>query len=208
MARPAPPAEATAAPTLDALAVEEQGCRRCDLYRDATQAVPGRGARKSPLMLVGEQPGNSEDLAGEPFIGPAGRVLATSLEQAGIDPADTFTTNAVKHFKFEQRGKRRLHKSPAIREIDACGIWLQREIELVEPRVIVALGASAARALLRRRVVLKNERGQLGEFAGRQLLITVHPSWLLRLRDEDDRARERQRFVEDLQLALAAAGAA
>lgn len=191
--------------SLPALTRQEQACTRCELYREATQVVPGRGPRRARLMLVGEQPGDREDLAGEPFVGPAGRVLAEALAQAGVDPDEAFVTNAVKHFKFELRGKRRLHKSPNVREIEACQVWLERELALVQPRVVVALGASAARALLGRRVLLGRERGQLQPFAGdRQLIVTVHPSYLLRLRGAASRAAERERLVADLARAAAA----
>jgi uracil-DNA glycosylase len=204
VATPLPP-DPPPARSLQALAVQEQQCRRCDLYRNATQAVPGRGVRESALMLVGEQPGDREDLAGEPFVGPAGRVLAQAMSDAGIDPSKTFVTNAVKHFKFELRGKRRLHKTPNVREIEACHLWLEREIALVQPQVIVALGASAARALLRRRVVLGNERGVLQPFGdGRQLMVTVHPSYLVRLRDAQAKAAERGRLVDELRVAVLA----
>src|SRR6202161_1920447 len=133
--------------SLGKLAQAEADCRRCPLYRDATQAVPGEGPKRATFMLVGEQPGDKEDLAGKPFVGPAGRVLDAALKDAGIDRAQTFVTNAVKHFKHEMRGKRRLHKRPNNYEIERCKIWLDRERALVQPRSVIALGVSAARSL-------------------------------------------------------------
>ena len=190
-----------AARSLSRLAELEQACRRCDLFRHATQVVPGRGARRAPLMLVGEQPGDREDLAGEPFVGPAGRVLAEALEAAGIAADTVYATNAVKHFKFEPRGKRRLHRKPNAAQIEACNLWLQRELALVRPRSVVALGATAARALLGRSVTIGALRGQALAMGGRELYVTIHPSWLLRMRDRAERARQFARFVEELRRA-------
>lgn len=192
--------EARSARSLRALARLEYACTRCDLYLPATQVVPGRGPRRARLMLVGEQPGDSEDRVGEPFVGPAGRLLAQALEQAGLDPGAVYLTNAVKHFRFEQRGKRRLHKKPSAAQIDACNLWLQREIALVRPATVLALGASAARALLGRPAAVSRLRGRALELPGGGVLrITVHPSWLLRQRDQQARHREFARFVADLQ---------
>ncbi len=166
-------------------------CQRCDLYRHATQAVAGEGPAKAPLLLVGEQPGDEEDLRGKPFVGPAGRLLDQLLQEAGIARDDVFITNAVKHFKWEPRGKRRLHKRPDQREIAACGYWLQRELETIGPRIIVALGASAQSALLGSRRPIDSAREQLWPHdSGAQVIVTYHPSALLRARDEGvDRLR-------------------
>ncbi len=176
-----------------------QGCRRCPLWRDATQGVCGEGPAKAKLMIVGEQPGDQEDLAGRPFIGPAGQVLDAALAAAGIDRADVFLTNAVKHFKHEPRGKRRMHKTPAVSEISACRWWLDHERRLVKPRVILALGATASLGVLGRKVAVTQERGQsipLSE--GASAFITIHPAYLLRLPDAESREREHARFFEDL----------
>lgn len=176
-----------------------QGCRRCPLWRDATQGVCGEGPRKARLMIVGEQPGDQEDLAGHPFVGPAGKVLDTALEEARIDREDVFVTNAVKHFKHEPRGKRRLHKTPAASEVSACRWWLDAERRLVKPKVIVTLGATAALGVLGRKVAVTRERGHGIDLPdGAKALLTVHPSYLLRLPDEAAKRAERDRFVADL----------
>ena len=185
--------------SLAALARAEGSCTRCPLYKDATQAVPGNGKASARIMLVGEQPGNDEDLAGEPFIGPAGRMLDKALADAGITRADTFVTNAVKHFKFELRGKRRLHKKPSAYEIERCNWWLDLEKRIVGPELIVALGVTAARALTGRPVTIARVRRTVMSSDGFRLVVTVHPSSLLRLPDEVSRKREYQRFVSDLQ---------
>lgn len=188
--------------SLSALRRLEQECRRCELYLPATQVVPGRGRGGAPLMLVGEQPGDREDLAGEPFVGPAGRVLADALEQAGIDPDRVFLTNAVKHFRFEPRGKRRLHKKPSVAHVTACNAWLHRELALVKPRVVVALGATAARALSGRPMAVGATRGRpIALEQGPTLWVTVHPSALLRLRDRAARDAAFAAFVSDLRAA-------
>ena len=176
-----------------------QACRRCPLWRDATQGVCGEGPRKAAVMIVGEQPGDQEDLSGHPFVGPAGKVLDAALEEAGIDRDDVFVTNAVKHFKHEPRGKRRLHKTPNAGEISACRWWLDAERRLVKPRVIVAMGATAALGVLGRKVAVTKERGRpmdLGD--GARAVLTVHPSYLLRIPDAAAKAGERDRFVSDL----------
>ncbi|WP_119679049.1 UdgX family uracil-DNA binding protein [Indioceanicola profundi] len=179
-----------------------QACRRCPLWQPATQAVPGEGPPNAALMLVGEQPGDQEDLAGRPFVGPAGQVLDRALAEAGIVRADAYLTNAVKHFKFTPRGKRRIHQKPDAGEIESCRWWLEEEIRTVRPRLIVALGATAGRALLGREVKVQQERGRMMEIGeGRRLLLTVHPSYLLRLPDEAAKVREYARFVEDLRMA-------
>ena len=174
-------------------------CRRCDLWRHATQAVPGDGPKAAALMLVGEQPGDAEDLSGRPFVGPAGHVLDKALAQAGLDRERLFVTNAVKHFKFEPRGKRRLHKRPDAGEVTACRFWLDAELAAVAPRVVVALGATAAFAVLGRNVPVLASRGRQFEIDdGVVAVVTIHPSYLLRLRDQADRAREMAGFVADL----------
>ena len=185
--------------SLKALAVAEAACTRCPLYKFATQAVPGEGRAHSRLMLVGEQPGDKEDLAGKPFVGPAGRILDQALADAGIARSDTFVTNAVKHFKFEERGKRRLHKRPNAYEIERCKWWLDHERAIVKPAAIVALGASAGRSLFGRIVTIAKMRGQAFQLAdGTAAFVTIHPSWLLRIEDEADKKREYRAFVDDL----------
>jgi uracil-DNA glycosylase len=185
--------------TFKALAQAEAACTRCPLYRHATQVVPGEGSPRARLMMVGEQPGNQEDLDGRPFVGPAGRMLDRAVTEAGIDRKQVFVTNAVKHFKFEQRGKRRLHKKPNAYEIDRCRWWLDLERKLVKPEVIVALGATAARALTGRPVTIAKVRGMaLPLEGGSRMVTTIHPSYLLRIRDDDDKAAEYRRFVQDL----------
>jgi len=191
---------------LEALAAEAKTCTRCDLYRNATQTVFGEGPADAALMLIGEQPGDQEDLQGRPFVGPAGTVLDRALEAAGIERAETYITNAVKHFKNEPRGKRRIHKKPDTGEIDACRWWLDHELEIVRPAVAVALGATAARALMHNPVTINANRSRLLVLPGAlKGLITVHPSYLLRLREERDKRREFALLVEDLRLAAKAA---
>jgi uracil-DNA glycosylase family protein len=192
-------AAAAAITSLGELAKAERECRRCPLYKNATQAVPGEGRKHSHLILVGEQPGDKEDLAGKPFVGPAGRVLDRALAEAGIARADVFVTNAVKHFKYEMRGKRRLHKRPNVYEIDRCKIWLEAERAIVRPTAIVALGATAARSLFGRPVTIAKVRGRVLRLAdGTAGFVTIHPSWLLRIEDETDKEREYRNFVADL----------
>ncbi|MDC0720448.1 UdgX family uracil-DNA binding protein [Nannocystis bainbridge] len=176
-----------------------RGCHGCPLYRDATQTVFGAGPSGARVMLVGEQPGNDEDIAGEPFVGPAGRVLDEALEQAGIARDDAYVTNVVKHFKWERRGSRRLHKKPGAREVKACLPWLEQEIELIRPEVLVCLGATAAQALLGRAFRVTTMRGRLlADERVPQVLATVHPSSILRQPTADDRRAEMARFVADL----------
>ena len=196
--------ELQAAKSLRALGQAEQACTRCPLYRNATQAVPGDGPSRAPFMLVGEQPGDKEDLAGKPFVGPAGRVLDQGLRDAGIAREETFVTNAVKHFKFEMRGKRRLHKRPNSYEIDRCKIWLDFERSLVRPSTVVALGVTAARSLTGRTVTITKVRGKPFDLAdGTQLVVTIHPSALLRIEDDADRHAAYEGFVADLKVAAA-----
>jgi uracil-DNA glycosylase len=188
--------------SLKELARAEQECTRCPLYKNATQAVPGEGRKHSRLMLVGEQPGDKEDLAGKPFVGPAGRILDQALEQAGIAREDAFVTNAVKHFKHEMRGKRRLHKRPNTYEIERCKIWLETERAIVKPVAVVALGATAARSLFGRVLTITKTRGrQLHLADGTAAFVTIHPSFLLRIEDEADKTREYRHFVADLRQA-------
>jgi uracil-DNA glycosylase len=188
--------------SLRELAKAENDCTRCPLYKNATQAVPGEGRKHSHLMMVGEQPGDKEDLAGKPFVGPAGRILDQALEEAGIPREEVFVTNAVKHFKHEMRGKRRLHKRPNAYEIERCKIWLEAERALVKPVAIVVLGATAARSLFGRPVTIAKARGQTLHLAdGTAAFVTIHPSWLLRIEDEADKERERRNFVADLRQA-------
>lgn len=197
---PQPPATATA----ETLRQAVNACTRCPLAHSATQAVMGEGPTNARLMIVGEQPGDQEDLDGRPFVGPAGRLLDAALARAGIDRSAAYVTNAVKHFKFEIRGKRRLHQSPDAGEIEHCRWWLAHEIALVKPELIIALGATAAQSLLQRPVAVTRARGVVQPFgAAASLLITVHPSYLLRLQSEADKRREWQLFVDDLKLAQA-----
>jgi uracil-DNA glycosylase len=190
--------------SLRQLAQAEQDCTRCPLYRDTTQAVPGEGPSHATFMLVGEQPGDKEDLAGKPFVGPAGRVLDQALQDAGIAREETFVTNAVKHFKHEMRGKRRLHKRPNNYEIERCKIWLDNERKLVEPSAIIALGVTAARSLTGKTVTINKIRGQAMSLAdGTRLFVTVHPSSLLRIEDDNDKQKAYRQFVADLKKAAA-----
>jgi DNA polymerase len=180
----------------------EAACTRCPLYKFATQVVPGEGRLHSQLMLVGEQPGDKEDLAGKPFVGPAGRILDRALADAKIDRKTVFVTNAVKHFKYEMRGKKRLHKRPNAYEIDRCRWWVEQERAIVKPSAIVALGATAARSLFGRVVTIAKMRGQAHALAdGTAAFVTIHPSFLLRIQDEADKARHYRDFVADLRLA-------
>ena len=173
----------------------------CDIYKRATQVVLGEGPADAPLMLVGEQPGNEEDLAGRPFVGPAGKLLDRALEEAGLDRSRAYVTNVVKHFKWEPRGKRRIHAKPTAGEVAACRPWLEAEIELIKPTAIVCLGATAAQALLGPRFRVTQERGRfVPSPLAPYVLATVHPSALLRAPDEETRQRETRRFVDDLRV--------
>lgn len=187
--------------TLEEAREAVQGCRRCPLYRNATQAVFGEGPDHADVMFVGEQPGDQEDRAGLPFVGPAGKVFDAAMTKAGIGRDRVYVTNAVKHFKFEPRGKRRLHQRPDAGEIQACRFWLDLEQQLVRPRIVVALGATAARALLGKTVTISKLRGTPIDLPGGTLaFVTNHPSYLLRIRDRDAAALERQKFEADLAL--------
>jgi uracil-DNA glycosylase family protein len=181
-------------------------CRRCDLWQRATQGVGGEGSRKARLMLVGEQPGDEEDQQGKPFVGPAGKLLRRLLDEAGIAPADFYLTNAVKHFSWEPRGKRRIHKTPTQRQMAACSEWLEREIGAVKPHVIVALGATALRAVTGARITITAAReGELHHPAGARIFATYHPSAALRAPDDEAREKLMRTLVEDLRGAAAMA---
>jgi DNA polymerase len=199
-AAPTPPQTAG---TLAALAEDAAGCQRCPLWQPATQTVFGAGPADARMMLVGEQPGDQEDLAGTPFVGPAGKMLDRALIEAGIDRSQVYVTNAVKHFKFEPRGKRRIHATPNASEIVACRWWLDQERALLRPGVMVLLGASAAHAVLGRTVSIARERGRPIALEGTQAVITAHPSYLLRLPDEAAKALQYENFVADLRIAAA-----
>jgi probable DNA metabolism protein len=202
-ARPVPPAPNRLPDgPLAAAAREAENCRACPLWEPATQTVFGEGPAGAQLMFIGEQPGDQEDLGGRPFIGPAGQMFDRALQEAGIDRNDTYVTNAVKHFKFEPRGKRRIHAKPNNNDIEACKFWLELERREVKPALTVLLGATAARAVLGRTVTISRERGRPIPLEGNgKALVTVHPSYLLRLPDEDSKQREYANFVADLKLA-------
>jgi uracil-DNA glycosylase len=201
-------AETVPIASLRQLAAAEAACTRCPLYKDATQAVPGEGPSRATFMLVGEQPGDKEDLAGKPFVGPAGRMLDQALHDAGIARDETFVTNAVKHFKHEMRGKRRLHKRPNNYEIERCKIWLDDERKLIKPAAVIALGVTAARSLTGKTLTIAKVRGKPLSLAdGTKLFVTVHPSSLLRIEDEKDKRAAYRAFVSDLKNAAAEVGA-
>lgn len=184
----------------EALFRDARRCTRCDLYKHATQTVFGEGPLDAAIMFVGEQPGDQEDIAGRPFVGPAGQLFDAALEKAGIDRSAVYVTNAVKHFKFEPRGKRRIHNKPDGSEIEACRWWIGHERELIRPRLTVALGATAARSLLDKAVTISRVRGapiKAGD--GSEIWVTVHPSFLLRIPEEARKRQERALFVRDLQ---------
>ena len=186
-------------PTIASVREIAAGCKACDLYKRGTQTVFGEGPRRAEIMLVGEQPGDAEDLAGHPFVGPAGKLLDRALEEAGIDRGLVYVTNVVKHFKWEPRGKRRIHAKPNAAEISACRPWLETEIALLKPRVVVCLGATAAQALLGKAFKVSRQRGEpvpspLAPVVG----ATVHPSSILRAPDDETRREEMRRFIEDL----------
>ena len=194
--------------TLTRLRAAAACCRGCDLYKYATQTVFGEGRARARMMFVGEQPGDSEDRAGHPFVGPAGGVLHDAMERAGIDPGSVYVTNAVKHFKFVQRGKRRIHNKPRTIEIRACKPWLDAEIAAVKPSLIVALGATAAHSLLGANFKLLANRARLivSNDVARPVLPTIHPSAILRAPDRDTRRSEMRRFIRDLEVAAEASG--
>lgn len=191
-----------AADDLEALREEAAHCRACPLWKDATQTVFGEGPRNATIMLVGEQPGDKEDLAGHPFVGPAGQMLDRALEEAGVDRKKVYITNAVKHFKFLTRGKIRLHQKPNTPEIRACRQWYEREVSAIDPALVVAMGATAAQSVFGKITPIGKSRGRLIDLPdGRKALVTVHPSYLLRLPDEEAKRLEYQRFVDDLKIA-------
>ena len=186
-------------PTIPKLRATAANCKACDLWKLGTQTVFGEGNSKARVMLVGEQPGDQEDIQGHPFVGPAGKILDKALEEAGIDRKEVYVTNAVKHFKWEPRGKRRIHKKPNSLEITACKPWLEAEIEALHPEVIVCLGATAAQSLLGRQFKVSVQRGQWVESPlAPFVMATVHPSSLLRAPDDETRHREMERFIADL----------
>lgn len=185
--------------SLAELAKEAKDCKECDLWKRGTQTVFGEGTPNAKVILVGEQPGNQEDLEGKPFVGPAGKLLDAALEEAAIDRTKTYVTNAVKHFKWEPRGKRRIHKKPNAVEIAACRRWLDAEIAALQPRVIVCLGATAAQALLGRDFRVTQQRGEfIKSTLAPYVMATVHPSSILRAPDAETRHQEMKRFIEDL----------
>ncbi len=194
---------------LDELAEAARGCRACPLWEPATQTVFGEGARHASIVLVGEQPGDQEDLAGRPFVGPAGQLLDRALAEAGIVRKTMYVTNAVKHFKFIVRGKRRLHQAPKVTEIRACHPWLDAEIARLNPKLVIAMGATAAQSIFGRATPIEKNRRQFfeHEIGGHRtrVMVTVHPSYLLRVPDEDARAKAYADFVEDLRMARDAA---
>ena len=194
---------------LDALREASAGCQGCDLYARATQTVFGEGDGHARVMLVGEQPGDREDVEGAPFVGPAGRLLDEALERAGVDRGAAYVTNAVKHFKWEARGKRRLHKKPSSREVAACKPWLLAEMAAVQPEVVVCLGSTAAQSLLGPQFRVTRQRGEVFPGPdGTRITATVHPSSILRAEDEASRVREMDQFVADLRGVAAILGAA
>lgn len=202
MSRPKPQGASRFIPerlNLSLLRKAAQACQGCGLYARATQSVVGEGLKSSRVLLVGEQPGDQEDRQGHPFVGPAGALLNRALEEAGINRAEVYVTNAVKHFKFEERGKRRIHKKPSVSEIRACRPWLEAEIDLIKPEVIVCLGATAAQAILGGAYRLTKEHGRFVEHAwAPRVTATVHPSAVLRAPDDEQRHDEYQKFVADL----------
>ena len=186
-------------PTIPRLWQAAQGCRACDLYKLGTQAVLGEGPRQAAILLIGEQPGDQEDLAGRPFVGPAGRVLDEALAEVGIPRKEVFVTNAVKHFKWEPRGKRRIHQKPTLGEVKACRPWLETEFAIVQPQGIVCLGATAAQSLLGAQFRITRDRGRFfdSEWAS-WITATIHPSAILRMPDREKREEARLLFLEDL----------
>jgi uracil-DNA glycosylase len=202
--RPEPSMKYETSGDIATLSEQAADCRACPLWKDATQTVFGEGPPHARIMLVGEQPGDKEDLAGKPFVGPAGQMLDRALQEAGIDRTKVYVTNAVKHFKFVPRGKIRLHQKPATPEIKACRQWYERELAAIKPALVVAMGATAAQSVFGKITPINKNRGQLIELEhGIKALVTVHPSYLLRLPDPDARAHEYQRFVDDLRIVAA-----
>lgn len=187
--------------SLESLRQAAKSCKGCDLYLNATQTVFGDGPGHASVMLVGEQPGDIEDQKGEPFVGPAGRILDRALEDARISRDEVYVTNAVKHFKWIWRGKRRLHQKPSVRQLVACRPWLEVEIEVVQPDILVCLGATAAQSVIGKSVAIMKERGKfIDSVLGKLTFVTIHPSAILRQRDNDDREQEYHRFASELKL--------
>ena len=181
------------------------GCHACPLWKDATQTVFGEGRAKARMVLVGEQPGDKEDLEGHPFVGPAGGILRKAMAEAGLDPAEVYITNAVKHFKFQRRGKRRMHEKPNGGEVSACKPWFQRELELIKPQVVVAMGATAGLALFGKATAIGKNRGKVIPLTiGGVAFVTVHPSYLLRIPDRESKEQAYRDFVADLKRARTA----
>ena len=194
-------AQPPASKDLNVLRTAAKKCKACPLWKTGTQTVFGEGPARVRIIFVGEQPGDKEDLEGKPFVGPAGRMLDKALEEAGVDRSETYVTNAVKHFKWEPAGKRRLHKKPNSREIAACRPWLLSEIEALQPELIVCLGVTAAQSVLQRAVKITEERGKiLDSLFGAKVLVTVHPSSLLRIQDRPDKEQAWNAFVKDLKV--------
>jgi DNA polymerase len=191
-----------AAAELERLAADAAGCRACDLYKNATQTVFGEGAPKARILMLGEQPGDQEDKAGEPFVGPAGRILDKALAEVEISRDDVYLTNAVKHFKWTAKGKRRIHQRPSAREVAACKQWLCSELAVVDPDVIVVLGATAGQALFGSRFRVGSARGEVLDFEGRAAIATIHPSAVLRAREPADREAQYAGLVDDLRRAV------
>jgi DNA polymerase len=186
-------------PTLEKLRIAAAGCTACPLWKSGTQTVFGDGSKHAKVIFIGEQPGNDEDLAGKPFVGPAGKLLDRALEEAGINRDEVYVTNAVKHFKWEPKGKRRIHKKPNAREIAACRPWLDAELDLLKPEVVVCLGATAAQALLGKDFRVSVQRGEFVDSPlAKHVTATVHPSSILRAPDDETRREEMKRFVDDL----------
>jgi uracil-DNA glycosylase family protein len=196
---------ATTSPSLKTLRQQAADCRACPLWKNATQTVFGEGPQHAQIMLVGEQPGDKEDLAGKPFVGPAGLMLDRALEEAGIDRKKAYVTNAVKHFKFVPRGKVRLHQKPTTPEIKACRQWYERELISIKPDLVVAMGATAAQSVFGKITPINKNRGRVIDLgAGVKAVVTVHPSYLLRQPDAEAKAREYARFIADLKIAAEA----
>lgn len=207
---PWPPAPVPGTSNLKEVREASRHCQACPLYRNATQTVFGEGPKRAPMMLIGEQPGDQEDLAGKPFVGPAGKIMDRALKDAGINRKEVYVTNVVKHFKWEPRGKRRIHKTPNSREIAACRPWLEAELRLVRPKLMVCMGATAAKTIFGPDFRVTRERGKLLKsdlVPECRVVATVHPSSLLRQPDEESREREYAAFVADLKVALRVVGA-
>ncbi|PYK42866.1 MAG: uracil-DNA glycosylase [Verrucomicrobia bacterium] len=203
--RPAPVPETNSLAKVAAAAKE---CTACPLYKKATQTVFGEGPKQATMLMIGEQPGDYEDVAGKPFVGPAGKILDRALEEAGINRDEVYVTNAVKHFKWEPRGKRRIHQKPSSRDIAACRPWLEAELRLIEPKLVVCLGSTAGQTVFGPSFRVTKERGKLlSSRLAPKVMATVHPSSLLRQPDEESREREYNRFVADLRIAVKAANA-